>query len=142
MRRLLTATALLLVAPLAAAQAYKWTDANGTVHYSDAPPAQGTKYSKVTTTGTVEPLAAPAPESNSAASDASAKPAQGNKPVANTPQNRAEFCSAVKSNIDTLKSDGPVVMEQDGQQKVIDADQRKQQQAAAETQYQQFCAGG
>jgi hypothetical protein len=139
MRRLLIAAALLLVAPLVAAQAYKWTDANGTVHYSDAPPASGTKYSKVTTSGTVEPLAAPAPESTT---DTSAKPTQDNKPVANTPQNRAEYCAALKGNIDTLKSSSPVVMEQDGQQKVIDADQRKQQQATAETQYQNFCAGG
>jgi hypothetical protein len=139
MRRLLIATALLLVAPLVAAQAYKWTDANGTVHYSDAPPAQGTKYSKVTTTGTVEPLAAPAPESSTDSSDA--KPAPGNKPVANTPQNRAEYCAALKSNIETLKSSGPVVMDQDGQQKVLDADQRKQQQTTAESQYQGFCSG-
>jgi hypothetical protein len=139
MRRLLIAAALLLVAPLVAAQAYKWTDANGTVHYSDAPPAQGTKYSKVTTSGSVEPLSAAAPESNADTSEA--KPAPSNKPVANTPQNRTEFCAALKGNIDTLKSSGPVVMEQDGQQKIIDADQRKQQQAAAETQYQSFCAG-
>jgi hypothetical protein len=101
--------------------------------------ARGTKYSKVTTSGTVEPLAAPAPESTT---DTSAKPTQDNKPVANTPQNRAEYCAALKGNIDTLKSSSPVVMEQDGQQKVIDADQRKQQQATAETQYQNFCAGG
>lgn len=141
MRRLLITAALLLVAPLAAAQAYKWTDANGTVHYSDAPPAQGTKYSKVTTTGTVEPLAAPAPQSSSESSDSSAKPAPSNQPVVNTPENHAAFCTAVKGNIDTLKSSGPVVMEQDGQQKVIDDDQRKQQQATAEAQYQQFCSG-
>lgn len=141
MRRLLIAAALLLVAPLVAAQAYKWTDANGTVHYSDAPPPTGTSYKKVTTTGTVEPLATPAPESGTNTSESSAKPAQSNKPVANTPENHAEFCSTVKSNIDTLKSSGPVVMDQDGQQKIIDADQRKQQQANAEAQYQQFCAG-
>jgi Domain of unknown function (DUF4124) len=140
MRRLLIAAALLLVAPLVAAQAYKWTDANGTVHYSDAPPPQGTKFSKVTTTGTVEPLATPAPESSNSSSDtASSKPpAQSGKPATD----RASFCASLKSNIDTLKSSGPVVMEQNGQQKVIDDIQRKQQQATAETQYQQFCTGG
>jgi len=71
MRRLLIATALLLVAPLVAAQAYKWTDANGTVHYSDAPPPQGTKYNKVTTSGSVEPVAAPEPASTSNADSSS-----------------------------------------------------------------------
>ncbi len=44
MHRSLIAVALLLLAPLATAQVYKWTDASGTVHYSEAPPAQGTKY--------------------------------------------------------------------------------------------------
>ena len=71
MRRLLIATALLLAAPLVAAQAYKWTDASGTVHYSDAPPPQGTKYNKVTTSGSVEPLATAAPSSSSDSGDSS-----------------------------------------------------------------------
>ncbi|WP_114238679.1 DUF4124 domain-containing protein [Dyella sp. C9] len=143
MRRLLIATALLLAAPLVAAQTYKWTDANGTVHYSDSPPPQGTKYNKVTTTGTVEPLAAPAPSSSGDSSDSSAaKPSQPAQPMADTPENRAKYCASLKSNIDTLKGSGPVVMEQDGQQKVLTADQRQQQQAAAEGQVKQFCPGG
>ena len=142
MRRPLIAAALLLLAPLVCAQAYKWTDANGTVHYSDAPPAQGTKYSKVTTTGTVEPVAAPAPPSKSDSGPAEAPhPARPNLPMADTPENRAKLCASLKSNIDTLKSNGPVVMEQDGQQKLMEADQRKQQQATAEAQYQQYCSG-
>jgi hypothetical protein len=33
-------------------------------------------------------------------------------------------------------------MDEGGQQKVMGADQRKQQQAAAEGQYQQYCSGG
>jgi hypothetical protein len=141
MRRLLIATALLLAAPLVVAQTYKWTDANGTVHYSDSPPPQGTKYNKVTTTGTVEPLATPAPSSTGDSADSS-KPSAPAQPVADTPENRAKLCANLKSNIDTLKSSGPVVMEQDGQQKVLDADQRQQQQAAAEGQLKQFCQGG
>ncbi|RDJ00249.1 DUF4124 domain-containing protein [Dyella solisilvae] len=144
MRRLLIATALLIAAPMVAAQAYKWTDANGTVHYSDAPPPQGTKYNKVTTTGTVEPLAAPAPSGNSSSETASAKPSQSSQPaqpMADTPENRAKFCSSLKGNLDTLKGSSPVVMEQNGQQKVIDADQRQQQTSTAEAQYKQYCPG-
>ncbi|WP_430388049.1 DUF4124 domain-containing protein [Dyella sp. 20L07] len=140
MRRLLIATALLLAAPLVFAQAYKWTDANGTTHYSDSPPAQGTKYKKVTTSGTVDPLAEPAASSESA--DTAAKPAQSNQPMADTPENRTKLCATLKGNIDTLKSSSPVVMEQDGQQKVINADQRQQQQSSAEAQYKQYCSGG
>ncbi|WP_243041824.1 DUF4124 domain-containing protein [Dyella sedimenti] len=142
MRRLLIATTLLLAAPLVAAQAYKWTDANGTVHYADTPPPQGTKYNKVTTTGTVEPLAAPATSTaNTEGAAAAPKPSQPAAPVADTPENRAKLCSTLKNNLDVLKGSGPVVMEQDGQQKVMDANQRQQQQTSAQAQYQQFCAG-
>src|ERR1700743_1421670 len=45
MRRPSIALALLLVAPLATAQVYKWTDAQGTTHFSQSPPPVGTKYS-------------------------------------------------------------------------------------------------
>ncbi|PXV52101.1 protein of unknown function [Dyella jiangningensis] len=142
MRRLLIATALLLVAPLVAAQAYKWKDANGTVHYSDAPPPQGTQYSKITTSGSVEPLAAPTQEGSTARTEPGAKPAAApQQPMADTPENRAKLCATLKTNMEALKGSGPVVMEEGGQQKVIDADQRKVQQATAETQYQQYCSG-
>ena len=143
MRRLLIATALLLVAPLAAAQAYKWTDANGTVHYSDAPPPQGTKYNKVTTSGTVDPLATatPATSGESGESSNNSNPAPSNQPMADTPENRAKFCTALKANLDALKSSGPVVMQDGDQQKVMNTDQRKQQQAATQAQYQQYCSG-
>jgi len=140
MRRLLIATALLLAAPLVAAQAYKWTDASGTVHYSDAPPPQGTKYNKVTTTGTVEPIAPPAAASQHEEGVSESRPAPA-KSVADTPENRTKLCSSLKSNMEMLKSNGPLVMEENGQQKVVNADQRKQQQTTAQAQYQQYCSG-
>lgn len=142
MRRLLIATALLLVAPLAAAQAYKWTDVGGTVHYSDAPPPQGTKYNKVTTSGSVEPLAAPEPSnSNNSEPKSDSQPQAKPQPMADTPENRTKLCANLKNNMETLKSSGPVVMQDGDQQKVMNTDQRKQQQAAAEAQYQQYCSG-
>lgn len=142
MRRLLIATALLLAAPLVAAQAYKWTDASGTVHYSDAPPPQGTKYNKVTTSGSVEPLAAPETAGSANSETGSPSQPQANpQPVTDTPENRAKLCANLKSNMETLKSSGPVVMQDGGQQKVMNNDQRKQQQTTAETQYQQYCSG-
>lgn len=142
MRRLLIATTLLLVAPLVAAQAYKWKDANGTVHYSDAPPPQGTNFSKVKTSGSIEPLAAPAPAGSQANANANTKPdkpEQPQLPVMDTPENRAKLCANLKSNMETLKSAGPVVMQEGGQQKVMTADQRTQQQATDQAQYQQYC---
>jgi hypothetical protein len=142
MRRLLIATALLLVTPLVAAQAYKWTDAGGTVHYSDAPPPQGTKYNKVTTSGSVEPLASPETASNSNPETAGqSQPQAKPQAMADTPENRTKLCANLKSNMETLKSSGPVVMQDGDQQKVMNGDQRKQQQATAQAQYQQYCSG-
>lgn len=138
MHRSLIAVALLLLAPLAAtAQVYKWTDASGTVHYSEAPPAQGTKFSKVTTTGTVQPLAAPtATEGAGGSSEPTATPPQ---PVADTPENRGKMCTSLKANLAALQGSGPVVMQQDGKATALDAAQRKQQIDAAQGQYNQYC---
>jgi hypothetical protein len=136
MRRPLLLVALLLLAPQVFAQAYKWTDSAGTVHYSETPPPTGTKYQRVTTTGTAEPLAQPAPVVEKSGSTEAAPSPQ---PVADTPANRAKFCTALKSNLDMLKGDGPLVMQQDGQQKPIDDDQRKSQINTAQAQYQQYC---
>ena len=142
MHRLLIAVTLMLLAPLATAQVYKWTDAHGTVHYSEAPPAQGTKYNKVTTTGTVEPLSKPvarAHTEDSSASLTAPKPAP--KTVADTPANRKSLCDSLQSNLATLQSSSPVVMEKDGKPSALDAAQRKQQVDTAQSQYNQYCQG-
>ncbi|BDU20343.1 DUF4124 domain-containing protein [Dyella sp. GSA-30] len=137
MRRPFLAAALLLLAPQVFAQAYKWTDSAGTVHYSETPPPTGTKYQRMTTTGSSEPLAQPA---STAAKPATAATAAA-QPVADTPANRAKFCSTLKTNLDMLKGDGPLVIQQDGQQKTVDEDQRKSQMNIAQSQYQQYCSG-
>ncbi|MGH8158642.1 MAG: DUF4124 domain-containing protein [Rhodanobacter sp.] len=135
MHRSLIAVALLLLAPLAVAQVYKWTDASGTVHYSQDAPPQGTKYARVTTTGTVDPIAAPAP--TPANSEASATPAT--TPVADTPENRSKFCVSLKSNLAALQGSAPVVMQMNGKTTALDDDQRKQQASTTQAQYDQYC---
>ncbi|WP_234411381.1 MULTISPECIES: DUF4124 domain-containing protein [Rhodanobacter] len=136
MHRSLIAVALLLLAPLAAAQVYKWTDASGTVHYSEAPPAQGTKFVKVTTTGTAEPLAAPAPSTTASRSESAAEPA---KPAADTPENRSKLCASLKANLAALQGGGPVVMQQDGKSVALGGDERKQKTVSTQAQYDQYC---
>ncbi|NUR23795.1 DUF4124 domain-containing protein [Frateuria sp.] len=137
MRRLLLILALLLLAPAVAAQAYKWTDAQGTVHYSEMPPPQGTPFKRITTTGSVQ---AP-PASRSAGSTPNEKPQPERQPaVADTPENRAKLCSSLKANLDMLRGSGPVVMEQQGKPVALDDEQRNQQTALAEKQYVQFCS--
>lgn len=143
MRRLSIAVALLLVAPLACAQVYKWTDAHGTIHYSETPPPTGTKYSQVSVnTGTSAPEAgsppATASSSNDTAQGSSNPPPQSNMP--DTPENRAKLCSSLKANMATLQGSGPVVMTgTGGKQQLLSADQRKQQLDASQSQYNQYC---
>jgi hypothetical protein len=140
MRRPVLFALLLLAAGSAGAQAYKWTDAHGTVHYSESAPPAGTKYTHVRLSGSEQPLAVPAPaaEPGSEEDRASAEPA---KPMEDTPENRSKLCASLKSNLDTLKGSGPVVMEQGGQPKALNDAERKQQLDAAQAQYTQYCQG-
>ena len=141
MSRSLIVVALLLVAPLAfAQQIYKWTDAKGTVHYSQSAPPEGTRYQKVKLTGIVESGDASATQpaaDNAPAQVASPAPA----PMTDTPANRAKLCATLKSNLATLQGSGPVLMQQGGKPTVLSDTQRKQQAATANAQYQQYCAG-
>ncbi|HKR76371.1 MAG TPA: DUF4124 domain-containing protein [Rhodanobacter sp.] len=142
MSRSLIVVALLLLAPLAAAQQiYKWTDAKGTVHYSQSAPPEGTRYQQVKLTGGVESSAnTPTTQPNAETTPAPANtPAPA--PVTDTPANRAKLCATLKSNIATLQGSGPVVMQQDGKPTVLSDAQRKQQVDTANAQYQQYCAG-
>ena len=145
MRRPSIALALLLVAPLACAQVYKWTDAHGTTHYSESPPPTGTKYSQVSVnTGASAPAggdgATAATSSNSGGGTSQGSNSAPQAPVEDTPENRAKLCTSLKTNIGTLQGSGPVVMSNGGQQQVLNADQRKQQLDASQSQYGQYCA--
>jgi cytoskeletal protein RodZ len=143
MRRPSIALVLLLVAPLASAQVYKWTDAQGTTHYSETPPATGTKYSQVTVSGADVPAASSSSGSSTssapASSSSSSQSSDSSQSVADTPENRAKYCASLKSNITTLQGSAPVVSQSGGQQQLLNADQRKQQLDASQSQYQQYC---
>jgi uncharacterized protein (DUF2126 family) len=138
MRRPLFALALLLVAPLVSAQVYKWVDAKGTTHFSESPPPAGTKYAQVNVA---------ASDAEAAAASSTALPANAptdtsdqNQVMTDTPENRAKLCTQLKGSINTLSGSGPVVEQQDGQQILLNADQRKQQLQASQSQFQQYCA--
>jgi len=144
MQRLSLVVVLLLQAPLAFAQIYTWTDAGGTVHFSEAPPAAGVHYKQVTVNGGVVPVAdasrAPAGaktvDGGEPASTAPAAPAQ---PMADTPANRAKLCATLTTNLATLRGSRPVVMKQGGKNVALADNQRQAQLASAEAQYQQYC---
>ena len=140
MRRLTIAVALLLLAPVALAQVYKWTDAHGTVHYSETPPAQGVHYTQVTTTGSSRAVIpqASANKADGGSQEQTAKAAAA--PVADTPANRVAFCAALKGNLALLNSSTPVLRQDAGAPKALDDTQRKQEAATANAQYAQYCS--
>lgn len=137
MRRLPFALVLLLLAPTVVAQVYKWTDAHGTVHYSETPPPQGTAFKRITPTGIEQPAAAAATPSQA---PPAAKPVASTGELPNTPENRAKVCSSLQANLDLLKGKDGVVLEQEGKSTPLDDTQRSQQIALAEKQYQEFCS--
>lgn len=138
MQRSLIAVALMLLTPLAVAQVYKWTDSHGTVHYSQTAPASGVDFKRIKT---VESTAAPAQDADTqtpAVAETQPAPAS-SQPIADTPANRKTLCDSLQTNLKMLKGTGPVVMQQDGKSTALDDTQRKQQIAADEAQYQQYC---
>jgi cytoskeletal protein RodZ len=145
MRRLPIALVLLLVAPLATAQVYKWTDAQGITHYSESPPPGNTKYSQVSVaTGSDTSAASSSSAASNSSGDSSQSSSSSTTPAQtpDTPENRAKLCASLKANISTLQGSGPVVMQgPGGEQHLLNADQRKQQLDAGQSQYQQYCSG-
>jgi len=148
MHRSLIAMALMLLPPLAGAQVYKWTDAHGTVHYSQTAPDKGVSFQQIKTTGdathaqdddAMEPVAESAtPEAAPATQPAPAA----SQAIADTPDNRRMLCDSLQSNLAVLKGSTPVVVNQDGKSTALDDSQRQQKIADTEAQYAQYCRAG
>jgi hypothetical protein len=136
MRRLPFALVLLLLAPAVAAQVYKWVDSHGTVHYSETPPPQGTRYKRIDTNGMERPAAPPAATAPSTDKAASAPAGE----MSDTPENRAKLCTSLKANLDLLEGKESVVLEKDGKSVPLDDAQRSEQRDLAQKQYRQFCS--
>jgi hypothetical protein len=147
MRRTSLALVLLLVAPLACAQVYKWTDAKGTTHFSEAPPPSGIKYSTVNLAASGGGVASSSSSASSAQSNSqgqTANPAASSssgqsQTMDDTPENRAKLCSQLHSSITALSGAAPVVEEQNGKQTLLNSDDRKQQLDANQSQYEMYC---
>ena len=139
MRRLLPIV-LMLALPAFAGQVYKWTDAKGTVHYSDSPPPQGAHFSRVRVAG----AGAETPEQPAAGQTqpGTAPAAASSARVADTPDNRAKLCADLRKNIALLESDQPLAVDASGnKQQNLDAARRSQELATERDQYQRYCGG-
>ncbi|HEX7112829.1 MAG TPA: DUF4124 domain-containing protein [Mizugakiibacter sp.] len=143
MRRLLPIV-LMLALPAFAGQVYKWTDAKGTVHYSDSPPPQGARYSRVRVAGAAaQTPEQPAPGQTPPGGAPGAAPAAASSTrVADTAVNRAKLCADLRKNIALLEGDQPLAVDADGnKQQNLDAARRSQELATERDQYQRYCGG-
>ena len=129
-----------------AQQIYKWKDANGVTHFSQSPPATGTRFTKMHLNSEPEVTSNPAPSAPADDSEpATSTPRQAANAggTADTPANRAELCKQLDSNIALLQGKQPVVTGgSGGKQELMGDDARKQQLATARAQQTQYCSGG
>ena len=140
----LFAVAALALSASAAAQVYKWKDANGTTHYSDVPPPAGSKYERVSISSNVATAVAATPTpagsaAPAAAANAGTQTAQADS-IADTPDNRAQLCKQLDSNIALLNSDQPITAgDAETPQHNMSDVQRRQELATAQAQKKQYC---
>ena len=125
-------------------QVYKWTDASGVVHYSDAPPPKDVaNVQTVRVSGGDRPhaIAQDTTESGDQPKDTqSGNPAPQTTSMPDTADNRVKACDTARNNLDLLNSKFPVsVTGSDGKAQALDDKQRQSQIADAQAQIALYC---
>lgn len=138
---MLSALAVLTVGAAHAGDYYKWTDAAGTVHYSQTPPPDQASKSVYINDGTPT---APLPGMNAAPQTpeqkAKAQSQQAALQQANA-QTISANCKAAQQNITNLHSKRMVVMGSDpANAHALDSQQREQALADAQKQVATYCS--
>ncbi len=143
-------TALVLVAITAmasfcapasgAAKIYKWTDANGQVHFDSTPPPGQVAEKVQIRKGVDAAPAAPADSTSGATSDTAAS---GTEKIEMSPQQRAElgtYCNSMRERISVLKQGGSVVEKNpDGSRAALDSAAVAQKLSADEANVKTYC---
>ncbi len=128
---------LCLSALPAAAGMYKWTDAQGTVHYSQFPPA-GVKAQEIRVQAP-PPAAEPAPARADSAGPAKAPPRPPESPE--LARQRAENCKTARYNLVILQRNPHVrIKEADGGYRVLTPGERQRRIDDLQSQIDQFCS--
>src|SRR5262249_18717051 len=117
---------------------YKWTDANGVVHFADAPPPNDTKNVQSVrlvggTTATAPAVAADA--------NAPANPAQTGTPAtASAPGDLAALCKQAPAHLELLPAGAPVgIAGPDGKATALDDSARDGQIVNAKVAISRYC---
>ncbi|RAP58532.1 DUF4124 domain-containing protein [Oleiagrimonas sp. MCCC 1A03011] len=135
-------TTMLLALPLvASAQVYKWTDANGTQHFSDAPPPQGVKYQNIKTRADADqPRTSGHSDEVRQAADSSASASSTSQGKGKNSQMQ-RFCAQLQSNITLLKSSQSLQrLDGNGKSVPVDDQQRAEQLKQQQQRYQAYCS--
>jgi hypothetical protein len=131
----------------AAQQVYKWTDANGVVHYTDTPPPRSANAQKMTMRGGVSTLVtddaqAPAAAATGAAGSGKAGAAGTTSSglMQDSPEARAKVCEQARTNLDLLRSKYELsIAGPDGKPQALDDDKRQAEIKRAEEQVSFYC---
>jgi len=102
------------VAAAQAAEAYRWVDANGVVHYSDVTPPVESKAELVHLPGTVSKAGATVSTADEPAkADDSEEPGEKKPPgtLASSVQSAEKRCADARANLEVLQRSGPVGMD-------------------------------
>ncbi len=134
----LTATAGFCTSVNAAAKIFKWTDANGQVHFDSSPPP-GQATEKVRIHKSVDAPPTTTPTVKATAANASA----GTEKLVMSPQQREElatYCTAMRARLTAFKQGGLVIeKELDGTSVALDADAVAQKLSADEESVKTYC---
>jgi len=131
------------VAAAQAAEAYRWVDANGVVHYSDVTPPVESKAELVHLPGTASKAGATVSTADEPAkADDSEEPGEKKPPgtLASSVQSAEKRCADARANLEVLQRNGPVGMDNGAAQpQPLDAAARQRQIGNAQTIIATYC---
>lgn len=116
---------------------YKWKDAGGVVHFSDAPPPKGTEFNNVRivnqSAAITQAETAPAPTGDAAATTAGQ--------TAAAPPGNAARCKLAKERVELLSRPEPLTIQRDGKYVEMTAADRAAELNVSKATIVSFCTG-
>jgi hypothetical protein len=129
-------------AAVQAAEAYKWVDANGVMHYSDTAPPPEAQAQLVHLKGTGV-TTAPAAIENGSADTEDGKPAAKKAPetLVSSVMSDEKRCAVARANLEALQRSGPVALDTGGKgtPQPLSDNERLRQIAGAQTIIATYC---
>lgn len=120
---------------------YKWKDASGVVHFSDAPPPKGTEFNNVRIVNQSAAITQTEPQTPPPAGDTAAATGNGEaKAVADS--GNAARCAAAQDRVALLSSAQPLTVQQDGKYVQMAAADRAAELNIAKATVASLCSAG